>query len=74
MSTEPKSFVTVPSRTVLAVDLMDEAMVMLRTVHTVLTETDLAGTMFVDESASLLWAAIEKLDPVRELVNQMDVA
>ena len=74
MSTEPRSNVTVPARTVPAVDLMDEAMVMLRTVYTILTETGLAGTEYVDECASILWAATEKLDPVRELVNQMDAA
>lgn len=68
------STVTIPAQDVVAVDQMDDAIAMLKVVHTAITETDLVNVVYVEECASVLWQAIQKLSPVREMVNDMGAA
>lgn len=68
------STIIVPERNAVAVDLMDEAIAALRLVHEVMLETDMAHVPMIAEAASVLWGALEKLLPVREMVNGIGAA
>lgn len=62
--------ITIPERRVAAVDLMDEAIATLRTIHTAMNEPREIGDDELRAMASVLWDALRKLNPVREEVNR----
>lgn len=59
--------ITIPERNVEAIDLMSETMAVLDIVHLAIAESN---DLHHRNLASVLFEAIEKLQPVRRLVNE----
>jgi hypothetical protein len=62
--------ITIPQRRVAAVDIMDEAIAGLRTIHCAMNDPSGIDDDALRALASVLWGALRKLQPVREEVNR----
>lgn len=66
--------IIVPAKNVEAVDLMDDVIATLHTVHAAMTGTDGMGPILIEECASVLWTAAERLEPIRQMLDEMGAA
>jgi hypothetical protein len=62
--------ITIPQRRIAAIDLMDDAIADLRTIHCAMNDPSGIDDDALRALASVLWGALRKLQPVRERVNQ----
>ena len=62
--------ITIPSRRIQAIDLLDDAIADLRTIHCAMNDPSGIDDDALRALASVLWGALRKLQPVREKVNQ----
>jgi hypothetical protein len=62
--------IKIPERRVYAIDPVDEAIAALRTIHTAMNEPREIGEDEIHAMARVLWDAMRKLQPVREMVNK----
>ena len=62
--------ITIPQRRIAAIDLMDDAIADLRTIHCAMNDPSGINDDALRALASVLWGALRKLQPVRERVNQ----
>jgi hypothetical protein len=62
--------ITIPQRCVAAVDLADEALAASRTIHAAMSELAEIDDDGIRDLASVLYDALRKLQPVREMVNE----
>ncbi|WP_439925320.1 hypothetical protein [Nitrobacter sp. JJSN] len=64
------TMIVIPQRHVAAIDLIDEAIAALQTVHVAMNEPELSGDETLQSLAMVLADAILKLMPVRDEVNR----
>ncbi|WP_439925030.1 hypothetical protein [Nitrobacter sp. JJSN] len=64
------TIIIIPQRRVAAIDLIDEAIAALRTVHVAMNEPQLIEDEILGNLATVLNEAILKLLPVRDEVNR----
>ena len=62
--------ITIPSRRIEAIDLLDDAIADLRTIHCAMNEPREIGDDELRAMARVLWGAMRQLQPVREMVNE----
>jgi hypothetical protein len=62
--------ITIPQRRIQAIDLLDDAIADLRTIHCAMNDPSGIDDDALRALASVLWGAIRKLQPVREEVNR----
>jgi hypothetical protein len=67
---EGVGMITIPQRTIAAVDLADEALAALRTIHAAMGEPAEIDDDGILNFASVLYDALRKLQLVREMVNE----
>ncbi len=63
--------ITIPQRRVYAIDLIDEAIAALRTIHYAMSEPAEIDDDALRDLASVLYDTLRKLQPVREEVNRL---
>jgi hypothetical protein len=63
--------IIIPQRRVYAIDLLDEAIAALRTIHCAMSEPAELDDEALHAMANVLWGAMRQLQPVREEVNRL---